>query len=307
MSQTAVRTVEIDNLGDYVNAIDSLLREWVREDCGLWMRGVPNIRYETVPGVVWRGIDDEVSVVDEFLISYQPLTDFSPRSNWELYALMQHYGLPTRLLDWTRSPLIALYFAVEQPVSSDSVRAVWGIDPFQLNKINTGIGYVPVPGVRYAGRGVYLDPYLPLPLRQDTPTAAGKHEHPPATSALEIESLHDTPPAIPEAPVAIEPPMSNRRILAQQGCFTMHGSSSVPVTSYFCSPEVKDPHVVLFTISGEKKRNQLLSALYNLGIREELIYQDLASLSRRIVREEWGFSTSPRPRRIVEPILKLLD
>jgi hypothetical protein len=67
---------------------------------------------------------------------------FPPRSDLEWLALGQHHGLPTRLLDWTVSPLVALYFAVSADSNSDG--AVYGrhmnragkslTDPFTVRK-----------------------------------------------------------------------------------------------------------------------------------------------------------------------------
>ncbi len=47
---------------------------------------------------------------------------------------MQHYGLPTRLLDWTETPLVAAYFALEDTARDDEDGAVWAIIPSRLNR-----------------------------------------------------------------------------------------------------------------------------------------------------------------------------
>jgi hypothetical protein len=60
-------------------------------------------------------LQTEKLILEEFKRGILPLSEFKPENNWDLLALAQHHGLPTRLLDWSYSALIALWFAVDRP------------------------------------------------------------------------------------------------------------------------------------------------------------------------------------------------
>lgn len=102
-----------------INNIESLLGHIYDFPETFFYRGHASVEFKLIPSI-GRGyvvgqenalLQYEREIFEDFKRKYSMFTDVRPKNDMEFLFLAQHYGLPTRLLDWTYNPLVALYFA----------------------------------------------------------------------------------------------------------------------------------------------------------------------------------------------------
>jgi hypothetical protein len=258
--------VKITNLSEFITAVEQLVDEWTPKETDWylqpWFRGHGNSSWTLQPG--WyrltnavEGIGDkyynEGNLLETFKLRVPTYLERLPTTDWEWLFLMQHYGLRTRLLDWTESSLIALYFAIRDNASNVDA-AVWVMNPWWLNRQTFG------EYVLFAADDLRAKDHAPL---KPTEKLRGK------------------------LPIAITPIRSSPRIAAQRGVFTIHGNdrdaldrlSCIEETEGSCLQKLVIPKAHVATV----RRELAIS-----GISESLIFPELSGLCREIERDFFG-------------------
>jgi hypothetical protein len=263
-----VHTVNLSSLSEFTDWVESIGEAFTSDGQfeAPWFRGLGSSQFKLVPGIyrteagrAW-GSDDEVRA--EFERRGIPMVaDRAPRDDWEWYFLMQHYRAPTRLLDWTDSALVALYFAI----SSWSPHFSGAPAVCALNSItfNQHLGKrQPVAGQKY-------NQYLPPPYE---------------------------PHELPRLPIAVDPQFVAQRMLVQHSHFTIHGSDTRGVDELLGKDDlnIDDQFHIAHIDADEDGIDRLRWHLSLLGITETSIFPDLEGLAREL-RFEYGLDRT-RPK-----------
>lgn len=259
----ATAELEFSQIAELVKLICDVKANWMTKGWSMcWFRG-SNTNYDLMPGQyrpTFRKLYDEDSTFREFK---QKARGFLKRNvnDWELFFLMQHYRIPTRLLDWTENAFVALYFSLIDQ-AKDGAPCVWMFNPLLFNERNA---LSPGPGVYVNPDSI--DPKLPDLINVYHPC----HFDP------QVKILTDSNGEIGNNPVAMYPPTVDPRIMAQRSVFTLHGARRDPIDKC-CENhlESKDNFIRKFVFKGVW--GSVLQELKCFGISREAIFPDLEGL-----------------------------
>lgn len=238
----------VASLGQYFTILNATLQP----DGMFWFRGHADFKWSLTPSALRFSSEADrnraLALLPDFKRFVEMRLDKVPGPDEELkwVQLAQHYGLKTRLLDWTRNAAIALYFAC-QDVSTDGMVLI--LNPVDLNR-----QVAPKKPRVFDARldAPLIAPYLRLSGKK---TPRGRRT------------------------IAINPTWNSDRIMLQQGVSTLHGSREFGLTREQARSLAGLP------VSAQQK-SRLLDELERVGVSEMSIFPEPEHVCHYLVDRE---------------------
>ncbi|MCC7144632.1 MAG: FRG domain-containing protein [Candidatus Eisenbacteria bacterium] len=229
--------VEIKALSDFFAVFQSLLTD----SSMYWFRGHPRLDFDLAPSALRYKTAEErdraLGLVAEMKRYLEMKLDRPPGANDRLgwMQVAQHYGLPTRLLDWTQNAAVALFFTCSAAPDANGLVVV--MNPIELNQ--------------------QVDPKRPRVLNYELDR----------TVIEPYMTLNGTKRRGGRPTIAINPTWNTERIALQQGAFTLHGSRHFAIDGRQVASLIGVPIL-------REHKAALLSELERVGIGEMFIYPE---------------------------------
>lgn len=243
----------VENLSEYFEIINEISLEFGNSK-SLWFRGHSKNKYKLIPSIYRNDILEKYSKFTEYesFKLFKRKCGIENKNDFEYYYLMQHYGCPTRLLDWTESSLIALFFALFR-IDNCENPVVWVIEPYAFNSMFLSESTI------FFFYGNEID-------KRVKSYFLGKSET----------------KSIPDKPVAVFPAYYDNRVIAQKSCFTLFGSNKTPIDDLI-SYDLEFP-LAKIRISKDNLIN-IQDEIITSGINYYTIMPDLEGLSKEIRKQ----------------------
>lgn len=265
----SVREVVVHSLGEFVDVVtprEPDPQTGRRRDTGVYRGGARAARplltsLDRLGGEnpAHTKVDLEEHILRNFIRYSRPhLDEARPHNDWEMLITAQHHGVPTRLLDWTYSPLVAAFFATRPARDhQERDRAIWRLDWQRVHRH-------------------FKLPPLAL-LLQDLDTLLGAKEGAPFTPWKLFASKDGKPFAC-----MIEPPSLDARIVTQAATFTLCSSTCMSFDAFLEEQGLSDALTKYLIPTADVPR--LRDQLDLVGIDERRLFPDLDGVASAIQR-----------------------